>query len=112
MCQVLCICMYKVYVKYIYTYTFTYIYNYLFIRTYYLFQMLTKSDIIKISFCGVGPVLGSAQNMHLISSLPEMMMLHLALTICILESMTNYGFKEKVKKTTKKKNLCKLDFHS
>lgn len=84
----------------------------LYVHTIYLFQMLIKSDIIKISFCGVGPVLGSAQNVQLISSLPEMMRLDLPLIICRLESMTNYGFKETVKKTTKKKNWCKLDFHS
>jgi len=63
--------------------------------------MLIKFDIIKISYCGVGPVLGSAQNVHLISNLPEMMRLDRTLIICTLESMTNYGFKEKVKKRRK-----------
>ena len=50
--------------------------------------------------------------MHLNSSLPEEMILDLTLIMYTLESMVNYGFKDKVKKTTEKENLCKLHFHN
>lgn len=70
--------------------------------------MLIKNRLIKISCCSVESVFGSDQNIHLMSSLPEMMRFDLTLTTCTLESMINYGFKEKGKKRTKNDNLYKL----
>lgn len=83
------------------------------ICTYYIFiSNVNYIDLIKFFYCGTGPVSGFGQNVRLNSSLPEEMILDLTLIMYTLESMVNYRFKDKVKRTTEKATLCKLHFHN